>query len=138
VADKVAHHFRCTGCGYDLYSTPLDGRCPECGKPVPKRKGLDKAKSPGRVNSGHRSRIRRAQIALWWAVPLTVIPLMICVAGFWFWIPGWLRWLSWIIAIASAISVLECYLDIQHHKERMVPEEGKSVTEESRDERGET
>jgi hypothetical protein len=59
-------------------------------------------------------------------MPLTVIPLMIAVAGFWFWIPGWLRWICWVTAIVSAISVMENYFDITHHQERMVPEEEKS------------
>ncbi len=30
----LAVNIGCTGCGYNLRSQPLDGRCPECGRAV--------------------------------------------------------------------------------------------------------
>jgi hypothetical protein len=51
---------------------------------------------------------------------------MIAVAGFWFWVPQWLRWSCWIIGIISTMVVLGDWADIRHHQERMVPEGGDS------------
>ena len=119
----VAHHFRCPACNYDLYSAPLDGRCPECGKPVPRRKGLDKPKNPRRVNSHYRSRLRRARRHFRRALPIAVVPLAVAVGSFCLPVPTRLRVLLWIFAFVGSLSLLECWIEINYVKDRMVPED---------------
>jgi predicted RNA-binding Zn-ribbon protein involved in translation (DUF1610 family) len=127
MAGEVAHHFRCPGCGYDLYRTPLDGNCPECGKSVPRRKALAKAKNPRRVNSWYRSHIRQLERTLWWMVPICIVLIAVAVASFWFHYPRFWRWVVRISAGSSVVSVLGIWLDIKTSKEKMVPEEETSA-----------
>jgi hypothetical protein len=122
----VAHHARCPACDYDLYTTPLDGRCPECGTPVPRRKGLDESKNPRRVNSQHLTRLRRARRNLWWAVPATVVPLAVAVGSFWFPVSGWLRIAAWVLVVTGALTLFELWIEITYHSGRMVPEDGET------------
>jgi len=75
--------------------------------------------------------ISRAQKSLRWGIPLAVIPLMIGIAGFWFWIPVWLRWVCWITGISSTMSVLGDLAQIRHHQERMVPHEQNPLEDQS-------
>ena len=123
----VGHHARCPACDYDLYTAPLDGRCPECGKSIPQRKGLDKSKNPRRVNSQHLTRLRRARRNLWWAVPVTVVPLVIAVGSFWFPVPGWLRVACWVLVVSGALTLFELWIEIMYHSGRMVPEDGEAA-----------
>jgi hypothetical protein len=125
MAGVVAHHFRCEGCGYDLYQTPLDGNCPECGRRVPKRKSLAKPKNPKRVNNAYRQRIRGLRESLWWLVPLAVILIPAAAAASWFgWKSRW-QWILWICACSVTLSAVGAYFDIQSAKKRLVPEDEK-------------
>ena len=119
----VGHHFRCPACNYDLLSAPLDGRCPECGKPVPQRKGLENSKNPRRVNSQHRGRLRRARRNLAWVLPLTLVALTVAIGSFWFRIPAWLRITSWVLTISGGLQLFGLWTEFTYHKDRMVPED---------------
>jgi hypothetical protein len=119
---EVAHHFQCKGCGYDLYTTPLDGKCPECGRRVPRRKGLDKAKNPRRVNGQLRSRLRRQRSALRLGIPLTAIVVAAALASLWFRVPGGLRALAWVFALSLSLALLEAWRAVHRTEEKLVPE----------------
>jgi hypothetical protein len=123
----VGHHFRCPACDYDLFTAPLDGKCPECGRAIPRRKGLDKPKNPRRVNSQHHARLRRARRSFVLFLPLTLVPLAVAVGSFWFHVPGWLRVLSWVFTFTGALALVEARMDIAHHAERVVPEDDRTA-----------
>jgi hypothetical protein len=120
---SVGHHFRCPACNYDLFSAPLDGKCPECGRPIPKRKGLEKTKNPRRVNSQHRSRLRRARRTLLWLLPLGTLALVVAVGSLWFAVPRWLRIASWTLTIGGGLQLIGSWTEFVYHKDRIVPED---------------
>jgi hypothetical protein len=123
MTQSIGHHFPCPECGFDLYSAPVNGRCPECGRPIPKRKGLEKQKNPRRVNSQHRARIRRAYRNLWIAAPITLLSLIIAAGAFYFLVAKWLALLAWIVLFIGSIWLLNIWLVIARAQSRIVPEE---------------
>jgi hypothetical protein len=120
---QVGHHVRCRACGYDLYTLPLDGKCPECGQKVPRRRGIEKAKNPRRVNGQLRGRLRRHRLSLWYAIPMTLVAVAVMVASFWFHLPRWIRVPAWIFSVTGVLGLFELWFDIEDAKQKMVPDD---------------
>ena len=121
---QVGHHFLCPQCGYDLYTAQLEGACPECGHAIPRRKELEKAKNPRRVNAQHRRRIHNARRALMWSIPLTAAFLAAGIASFWVrWLHGPVGCVAWVFAFFGIIGVLDTWARLVSSTERLVSED---------------
>jgi len=81
----------CTKCGYNLYSLPREGSCPECGHLYKSRKHDAVAKNPRRqlaqLNRLLKKRERELhQMPLWWlAAAIAIVACVMFGAGRFWW-----------------------------------------------------
>ncbi len=59
---------RCEACGYNLTATPLDSRCPECGKPAVESLGPD-----ARPGTPWERRSQRGRLRAYWATTVEAV-----------------------------------------------------------------
>jgi ribosomal protein L37E len=90
--DTIQRTRECAKCGYNLYSLPREGSCPECGHPYKSRKNDAIAKNPRRqLAQLNRMRERYERdlrsMPLWWlASGIAVVACLVLGAGKWWWI----------------------------------------------------
>lgn len=124
---RIDRHRACQGCGYDLFSLPRDGRCPECGRGVAGIHRPRRPKNPKRQAGQWRRMIRNHRRDVWWLRGLWILPL--CgVAACWWWRASVWLWAFAIIAVVSGA--------IQHLGEANAARDWRKRIQNSPDDRG--
>jgi len=98
----VARHRACQGCGYDLFTLPADGMCPECGRGIGGLRKRREPKNPRRVAGQLRRMVAQSKrhryiVAAFWILPLC--GLLVC----WWFSAQWWIWGFVTLALLSGI-----------------------------------
>ena len=105
----VARHRACRGCGYDLFSLPADGVCPECSRGIGGGRKPHKLKNLRRVAGQLRRMVVQSNRDTYLVAAFWFVPLLGLAACWWF----GARWWVWGIVTLSFVSGV-----IQHLTER--------------------